>query len=204
MDDLEFVQGCVKRDKPAWEEFLKRYSRLIYNYIYSVLRTKGTHQFNPDDVNELFQDIFVSLTKDDFKKLRSFKARNGCSLASWLRQVTINFTIDYLRKVKPTISLDEEIDDNFSLKDILVDDAPFIKDTLTQQEKLENLKDCIEKLDSHDKYFLELHINQGLKLEELKEILKLSRGAVDMQKARIIARLRECFKSKGFDLSREE
>lgn len=201
MDDLEFVRRCVKRDRSSWEEFLKRYSRLIYNYIYSVLRTKGTYQFNPNDVNDLFQEIFVSLTKDDFKKLKSFKAINGCSLASWLRQVTINFTIDYLRKVKPTISLDEEIDEDFSLKDILVDDAPFIKDTLTQQEKLVNLKDCIEKLDSHDKYFLELHINQGLKLEELKEILKLSRGAVDMQKARIIARLRECFKSKGFLLT---
>ena len=201
MDDLEFVQRCVKRDRSSWDEFLKRYSRLIYNYIYSVLRTKGTNQFNQDDVNDLFQEVFVSLTKDDFKKLSSFKARNGCSLASWLRQVTINFTIDYLRKVKPTVSLDEEIDDNFSLKDILVDDAPFIKDTLTRQEKLENLKDCIEKLEPQDKYFLELHINQGLKLEELKGILKLSRGAVDMQKARIIARLRECFKSKGFVLT---
>ncbi len=197
MDDLEFVQRCVKGDRSSWDEFLKRYSRLIYNYIYSVLKTKGTRQFNPDDINDLFQEIFVSLTKDDFKKLRSFKARNGCSLASWLRQVTINFTIDYLRKTKPVVSIDEEIGEDFSLKDILVDATISVKDRLSREEKFQNLKECIEGLESRDKYFLELYISRELKLEELREVLRLSRGAVDMQKARIIERLKECFKNKG-------
>jgi len=199
MNDLEFVQRCVKGDKKAWDEFLKQYSRLIYSYIHSVLNTKGV-KFTQDNIQDVFQEIFCSLIKDNFRKLNTFKARNGCSLASWLRQVTINFTIDYLRKTKPTVSIDEETDDGFSLKEILVNGSELASDTLSREERLKSLQECIDRLNNADKYFLELHINQGIKLEELKDHLRLSRGAIDMHKSRIIDRLRECFKSKGFKL----
>lgn len=199
MDDLEFVQRCVKKDKQSWNEFVDKYSHLIYNYIHSVLKIKGSILLK-EDINDLFQEIFLSLTKDNFKKLRSFKARNGCSLASWLRQVTVNHTIDYIRKSKPFISIDEETDDDFSLKEILADDSPPVTDTLADEERLTHLKDCIDRLGNGDKYFLELHINRSFSLEELKDIFRISRGAIDMRKSRIIERLKECFKSKGFVL----
>ena len=108
MDDLEFVQRCVSSDKPAWDEFVERYSRLIYNYIHSVFRIKGINLSHQDNINDIFQSILLSLVKDNFKKLKSFRGKNGCTLASWLRQVTINFTLDYLRSLKTDISLDEE------------------------------------------------------------------------------------------------
>ncbi len=201
MNDLEFVHRRVKGGKRAWDEFVEKYSSLIYNYIHSVLKIKG-HTFTQENINDLFQEIFLSLVKDNFKKLSSFKAKNGCSLASWLRQVTINFTIDYLRKIrKPLVSIDEETGDDFSLAEILSSNSPSAADTLSQEESLAHLKDCIDKLDIDDKYFLELHLNRGLGLEELKDYFKISRGAIDMRKSRIVERLRECFKSKGFVLS---
>lgn len=199
MDDLKFVQRCVRRDKLALDEFIDKYSRLIYNYIYSVLKVKGSIA-TEETVGELFQEIFLFLVKDNFKKLKSFKAKNGCSLASWLRQITVNFTIDYFRKFKPTVSIDEENDEELSLKEILADNAPSIADTLGENERLKYLKDCIKELQKDDKYFLELHINRGLSLEDLKDHFRVSRGAIDMRKARLIERLRDCFKSKGFPL----
>jgi RNA polymerase sigma-70 factor (ECF subfamily) len=200
MDDLGFVQSCVNGDKKSWDEFVDRYSRLVYNYIHSTLALKGTNQFKPDSINDLFQEIFLSLVKDNFKKLRSFKAKNGCSLASWLRQIAINSTIDYMRRHKPTLSLDQESEENFSLKDIIANDSISAKDMLTDEEKLESLKDCIEKLDIDERYFLELHINRDLALEDIKDMLGISRGAADMRKSRIIDKLKRCFKSKGFML----
>jgi RNA polymerase sigma factor (sigma-70 family) len=200
MDDLEFVQRCVKADKKAWDEFVDKYSSLIYNYIHSVLRVKGV-VFSQDAINDIFQEILLSLIKDNFRKLSSFKARNKCSLATWLRQVTVNFTIDHIRKIRPTVSIDEETDEDFSLMDILASDSSSAADTLSDEEKSDNLKDCIDKLGLEDKYFLELHIHRGLSLEELKAFLKISRAAVDMRKSRIIERLKECFKGKGFILS---
>ena len=203
MNDLEFVRRCVKGDKRAWNEFVERYSSLIYNYIHSVLKIKGRTPAE-DNVNDLFQEIFLSLAKDNFKKLSSFQARNGCSLASWLRQVTVNFTIDYIRKLKPLVSIDAETDDGFSLAEILMSNSPSVTDVLSQEERFTHLKDCIDKLALDDKYFLELHIHRGLGIEELKAWFKISRPALDMRKSRIIERLRDCFKRKGFVLSHEK
>jgi len=199
MDDLEFVQGCLKGDKQTWIEFLSRYSRLIYNYIYSVLAVKGRN-FSSDQVEDIFQDIFHALIKDNYKKLSTYRARNGCSLASWLRQVTVNFTIDYLRRLKPSVSIDIETEEGFSLKDTLADLSPEAGDFLSRQDKLKTLYECIDLLDSGEQYFMELFLGQGLNLEQIKEHLKLNRGAVDMRKSRIFQKLQECFKRKGFGL----
>jgi RNA polymerase sigma-70 factor (ECF subfamily) len=199
MDDLEFVQSCVEGDKQTWDEFIVKYSRLIYSYIYSVFKTNNTHNLTPDTANDLFQDIILSLIKDNFQKLRSFKGKNGCSLASWLRQVTINSTIDYIRRLKPVVSIDGDNDD-LSLKDMLPDNSPSAVDKFTLKEKIFRLKECIKILDTDDKYFLELHMNRGLSLEKLKDYLKISRGAIDMRKLRIVERLRDCFRLKGFAL----
>jgi RNA polymerase sigma factor (sigma-70 family) len=202
MTDLEFVQRCVTGDKLAWNQFVDKYSRLIYKYIHSVLNSTGNEAaFSQDNISDLFQEIFLSLIEDDFRKLKSFQGKNGCSLASWLRQIAINRTIDYMRQLRPLVSIDAENNEvGSSLKEVLADDAINLADALVTQERLVQLKDCIDSLNTEDKYFLELYINQGLGLEKLKDILRLERGAVDMRKSRIIDRLKECFKSKGFML----
>lgn len=200
MNDLDFVKKCTKGDKGAWDEFITKYSRLIYNYIHSILKVKSIDYLTSDSINDLFQEIFLLLLKDNFKKLRSFKAKNGCSLASWLRQVTVNATIDYVRKIRPMSTIDEDIYEGISLKDVLTSQDESSDKLLWKKEKLMNLKECIEKLGREDQYFLELHLNQGVALEELRDYFELSRGAVDMRRARIIDKLKECFKGKGFDI----
>lgn len=201
MDDLEFVQRCVEGDKLAWDEFVDKYSNLIYRYIHSALQSKGADLSSPDTMHDLFQDFFLLLTKDNFKKLKKFKGKNGCSLASWLRQVTVNYMIDYLRLLKPVVSLEERSESGKSLKESIVDNSLSPSEELIEKDSLEQLMDCIRILDTEDKYFLELYIERGLSLKELEYLLRISRGAVDMRKARIIGRLRDCFKSKGFELN---
>lgn len=204
MNDLEFVQRCIQRDSRAWEEFIDKYSRLIYNYIYCVLKQKNSSLATEDTTNDIFQELFLSLTKDNFKKLKSFEAKNKCSLASWLRQVTINYSIDYVRKIKSELSLDQEAADDVFLRDTLIDNTDSALTNLTLQEKLGYLEECIDTLDTDEKYFLELHVNKEVSLEILKHIFKISRGAIDMRKSRIIDRLRNCFRTKGFVFLKED
>ncbi|MDD5129888.1 MAG: sigma-70 family RNA polymerase sigma factor [Candidatus Omnitrophica bacterium] len=197
MNDLELLQSCLKGQKQAWAEFLLRYSRLIYNYIHSVLSIKG-RAASAEQVDDIFQEIFHSLIKDNCKKLASYRGKNGCSLASWLRQVTINFTIDYLRKLKPISSIDVQDEDGFSLSDSLADLSPGAVEFLNDQDKRKTLTECIGLLESEEQYFLELLLNQGLTLDEIKDSFKINRGAVDMRKSRILEKLQDCFKKKGF------
>ena len=197
MDDLKFVQGCLKGNKQSWSEFLSRYCRLIYNYIYSVLAVKG-YSPSPEQVEDIFQEIFHTLIKDNYKKLATYQAKNGCSLASWLRQVTINFTIDYLRKLKPVVSIDAQDEEGFSLADTLQDLSAGAAEFLKDQDRRKTLQECIGLLEADEQYFLELLLNQELTLDEIKDCLKINRGAADMRKARILQKLTNCFKKKGF------
>lgn len=197
MDDLAFVHRFVKGEIPAREEFHKRYSRLIYNYILHVITVKGLKDYH-DYIDDIYQGFFVFILEDDFRRLKAFKARNGCTFATWLRQLTINFTRDYLRRLKFAVSLDSETDEALSLKAFLEDDSLSVTDIISMEERIKVLDYCIELLSQEDKYFVELNFNQRISLEVLKDFFKVSRGAVDMHRARIVKRLRECFKSKGF------
>ena len=197
MDDLKLVQSCLKKDQQSWAEFILRYSRLIYNYIHSVLSVKG-RTLSPEQIEDIFQELFHTLIKDNYKKLSTYQGINGCSLASWLRKVTINFTIDYLRKLKPAVSLDQEDEEGFVLKDALKDFSPGAKELLSQEDRRKTLQDCIDLLEINEQYFLELYLNQRIALDEIKAHLKISRGALDMRKGRIFQKLQECFKKKGF------
>ena len=115
MSDLEFAQSCVEGDKQSWIEFLSRYSHLIYNYIYSVLAVKGRN-FSSDQVEDIYQEIFHALIKDNYKKLSTYQGKNNCSLASWLRQVTINFSIVYLRRLNLLFLLMQKMKEVFHFK----------------------------------------------------------------------------------------
>jgi RNA polymerase sigma factor (sigma-70 family) len=197
MNDLELLQSCLKGDKQAWAEFILRFSRLIYNYILSVLSANG-QAVSPEQLEDIFQEILHSLIKDNYKKLSTYRGKNGCSLASWLRQVSVNYTIDYLRKLRPLSSLDASNEEGFSLSDTLVDQSPDAMQLLSDRDKRQALAECIDRLDPDEQYFLELFLNQGLTLEEIREHFKIDRGAVDMRKGRILHKLHECFKKKGF------
>jgi len=138
MDDLAFVQSCIRQEPFAWDEFVEKYSRLIYSYIHKVLRSKGIAA-SESYAGDICQELFSSLIKDDFKKLKTFRAQNGCSLASWLRQVTVNFSIDYTRRMKPAVSLDQDEEGRGPLKNILAGSAVSALDTLIGKEKISGL-----------------------------------------------------------------
>ena len=198
MDDPELLQSCIRGDKQAWNLFVDTYSRLVYKYIYSTFKARGRNLPDEDQLSDIFQEIFLSLIKDNFRKLRSFRGRNGCTLASWLRQVVINATLDYMRKERLIIPLQElSPEDEISLAQMLEEGSSVSANKAVLKEKFSGLTDCIQGLETDEKYFLGMHLDMGLTLEELREYFKLTRGAIDMRKARIVDRLKECFKSKG-------
>ncbi len=192
------LRGCIKGEKQAWNLFVDTYSRLVYNYIYSTFKARGKDLPAEDRLSDIFQEIFLSLIKDHFRKLRSFRGKNGCTLASWLRQVAINATLDYMRRERLSIHVqDLPPDEENSLAQMLENGSSASSNKASLKEKFSGLTDCIQRLETDEKYFLGMHLDMGLTLEELRGYFKLTRGAIDMRKARIVNRLKECFKSKG-------
>lgn len=140
-DEQELLSRCFERDQAAWSEFVQRYAGLIYHTIKrtSALRRAETPQ---DFVDDLFQDIFLSLVKDDFAELRRFRGDHGCTLASWLRMIAARRTIDYLRTAKFPAELLEEPLENHPVE---------TQERLLDNEQSQLLAKVIEDLPSHEK-----------------------------------------------------
>ena len=199
MDELEFVRRISCRDKNAWSQFVDRYSRLIYSYIFRTSRSIGV-VFTPEDAQDLCHEIFLLLAENDFAKLKTFQARNGCRLATWLRQVTVNYVISYLRKSKPLLSLDEENSTGSSLHEFLQSNLKSARQNLVDDELFLELKDCMLKLNPDELRLMELAYYQQATSRELELIFRLKRSALDMRKSRATAKLRDCMQGKGFML----
>lgn len=196
MDELEFIRKCADLDKDSWKEFLRKYSRLIYSYIYSVI--KDYPRLDADNLSEdVFQELIAALIKDNSRRLRSFKGLNGCSFASWIRLVTINFTRTFVEKQRYLTILDED-KNGLSGKDSIPDESISADEAALYREHAANLKECVDALGTDDRFLVQLHIDHGTSLESIRKVLNISRSAIDMRKNRLIKKLQDCFKTRGF------
>jgi RNA polymerase sigma-70 factor (ECF subfamily) len=178
------LAGCIRGDKASWDAFVQQYSALVYH---TIRKTFALYHARVKDtvVDDLFQEFFVAILRDNFKKLRDFRGERGCTLASWLRLVTVRLTIDFLRRDRPLPN------------DVMVEfDCPSAPlDLLVAKEEERRLSCAIEQLSPRDRLFMELCYRQGASAEDIAGILKMSVNAVYTQKSRLLAKLRESLKS---------
>ena len=73
-------------------------------------------------------------------------------------------------------------------------------DKMYSAEVMGKLKDCVDALSLKDKLFIELFFEKKLGFEQLKVLFDSSRASIDMRKARVIEKLRKCFKRKNIPL----
>jgi RNA polymerase sigma factor (sigma-70 family) len=87
------LDELLRGEKGAWEAFVRRYAGLVVAAVRSVAREAG-------DVEDLAQEVFLRLCKDDFRLLRSFDpARAG--LSTWITIVARSTARDALRRFRP-------------------------------------------------------------------------------------------------------
>lgn len=82
--------ALLNGDRAAWKGFVRRYGGLIVAAVRAIAPTYG-------DVEDMTQEVFVRLCKDDFRLLRNYDpARAG--LSTWLTIVARSTARDALRR----------------------------------------------------------------------------------------------------------
>jgi RNA polymerase sigma-70 factor (ECF subfamily) len=185
--EKSLLAGCISGDKASWDGFAVQYSALVYHTIkkaFAVCRT----QVSSDLIEDLFQEIFLSLIKDDFLQLRRFRGDHGCTLASWLRMIATRRTIDHLRRSnKPPILLETGI------LNLAADESKEER----PDDQLQLLTQAIAKLQPRERILVDLVFRRNLPPQDVASILHISVGAVYTQKSRILAKLREMLEKSG-------
>ena len=179
------LAGCLKGDKAAWDAFVLQYSSLVFHTIKRTL-VRYHAELRDDEIEDLHQEFFVAIVRDDYKKLRQFRGDKGCSLASWLRVIAARLTIDFLRNRGPM---------SVEVTDAVTQDDPDAGGALISAEQERLLADAIQTLSPRDRILIDLAYRQGLPPEEIAAILKTSVGAVYTQKSRVLDKLRDALRN---------
>jgi len=187
--DRQILKRCITGEKKAREEFVIRFSNPIYQCIQFTLKAKHI-PFSRQDLEDLHNTVFLNLFNKRCNKLRQYKGKNGCSVFSWIRLITVRTVIDHLRKAGRDVIARPKEEFNFDNLPGLIHDG---YDPLARMEKADQkdlLLKGIESLRPRDRLFLQLHCLRGVSIQKVAEMLKLSENNAYSLKHRAIDRLK--------------
>jgi RNA polymerase sigma-70 factor (ECF subfamily) len=197
LSDADLLKACLDDEREAWQAFVIRFSKLIYHSLYRTFKAKN-FSFDFQVADDLYQEVFLSLVKDKCKKLRQFKGKNNCSLASWLRMIAARTAIDFTRSHKSHLPLESDFPDGDDLIDTLSNGRELPDKSIEKLEWYQLLRKLIEDFSPKDRYFFELCYNQELPDNEIAQILNLSIDVVYMKKNRIKNKLKAIINRKKY------
>ena len=188
-ENRELLSKCFSGDRKSLENFIRRFSSPVYKSVQYTLMTKQV-SFSKQDLEDLHHTVFVKLFERRFAKLRQYKGKNGCSLISWIRVITVRTVLDHLRKKgydtmgwqKRRIPLDQLPELRFNGFEI--------ENRLETIELNRLLRICIERLSPRDRLLMKLHFYQGFPLSEVAEIMQLTANNTYTLKHRAVQRLK--------------
>ena len=145
----EIRQGNTNKLNALYEN----YNKLIYGIAFSVLKNK-------EDSEDIVQIVFMKIFQIDKNKLPTINE------ASWLYSLTKNETINYLRKKKQEINLDEIYyisEEDKELNKIIDNDS---------------YNRLIAKLDKQGQEIISLKILSNMSFREISLLLNIPMGTV--------------------------
>jgi len=196
IDEKALLARIRKGERAAWDELVDGYGRLIYYAIQRTLEMKGIRR-NQDEVQDIFQSIFVHLAEDKGRRLLSYSGKHKCTLASWIRMITVNYTIDMIRRqAKYSYHVDFEETDSEEFEKSWFNGHKTPDDSLMEKEKENQVVRCLSELDKEDRTFLELFL-KGMTPKELAKLYRVSAGNIYSRYNRLKEKLKKAAQIKG-------
>jgi len=152
--DQEIIRQITEENKDLFSEVIERYQKPLFRYIYRL------GHFSSDECEDILQETFIKV----YKNLRAFDLKRKFS--SWIYRIAHNETINYIKKRKKEVSLEEN---NFD--EVLPDNTDLFQE-LEVKEKFKKVKKEIYKLEIKYREVLILRYFQQKSYEEISDILR--------------------------------
>ena len=156
--DTELVELAQRGEGPAFDELVSRYQKKVTHLVYRYVN-------DTDVAMDLVQDIFFKI----FRNLVNFKGQSKFS--SWLFRIAVNDCVDHLRrlKVRKEHSLDRFREFGFDVPD--VSEEGDVEAQLVNTETRERVRSAMSCLPENQRTVIVMKVYQGMKFEEMAEIL---------------------------------
>jgi RNA polymerase sigma-70 factor (ECF subfamily) len=171
----------------AYDEQGRELQDAVLRCLMSFRRNALRYLSNVADAEDAVQDALLSA----YKHLDQF--RGQAQMSTWLTAIVTNCARMQLRKRPRAIhrSLDEAVgrDREYSLSEVLADDAPNPEDKCRQSELHSRLMQFVEQLSPALQTTYQLRELEGLSISQTAQILGLAEGTIKAQLARARAKL---------------
>lgn len=95
----ELVRACLETGSEAdWAAFVERFQPLIASSVSKVIRRYGS--FSPSLADDLVQDCFLRLCRDNCRCLREFKAQHEEAIFGYIKVIATSVALDHFRARK--------------------------------------------------------------------------------------------------------
>lgn len=170
-DERQLVRRAKRGDHKAFRTLMERYRRKVYSIAYGMVR-------DPEAALDISQEVFIKV----HRYLGSFQGSS--SFYTWLYRISINLSIDYLRKQGRHEAVDyddmllrrEPDDAEAMVMPTMLDVDP--QKALDRRELGRQLAKAFEKLSEKHRAVLLLREVEGLSYEEIAKVLKIHKGTV--------------------------
>ncbi len=188
LDEKAILVGCCTGERRDQETFIHQYSNLVYNTVLQTYRAKNI-AYQSHELDDLHNTVFLRLLDNQCRRLRQYKGKNGCSLASWIRMITVRTVIDHLRQSKDALSQSWKLDDIEGLHRIQAEN-PDPCQLLDEARQWDLIKQGLDTLTPRDRLFLKLHCLEGAPIQDVAGIMNISENNAYSVKHRAIKRLK--------------
>lgn len=164
VSDAGFQKVYKKNKHQGLEILYERYKKYVYTLAY---RYAG----NKEDALDLTQEVFVSI----FKSLDNFKEE--LSILPWVKRITVNKCLNFVRDRKEALSLNQTIDDGSEMQDLIR--SPETTESKVQYlDTKQALDAAIIKLPPEERMAVILRHMKGMKYEDIARTMDVPLGTL--------------------------
>ena len=174
----ELIDACRIGDRKAQFEIYKRYYKAMYNTSLRIVNDSA-------EAEDIMQESFL----DAFQRLDSYTGEG--SFGSWLKRIVINRSLDFLRKLKDTISIDEGDFDITDVEEVNIEEEILFR--------VAEIKLAISQLTEDYRVVLSLFLLEGYDHEEISSILNISNQLSRTRYSRARAKLLDLLKKNSIN-----
>ena len=177
-DDRRLIAECLGGRRDAFGELVARYQARLYN---AAARLVG----NPEDAADVVQDAFLNA----YQSLHSFKG--DAEFFTWLYRIAFNTAISQKRKKRAVVSLDGKGGSDPTREP--TDESEYVRPgaELERTEDEARLRDALSRLSTEHRDVLVMKDLDGLKYEEMADVLGVPVGTVRSRLHRARLELRD-------------
>ncbi|MBN1905537.1 MAG: RNA polymerase sigma factor [Deltaproteobacteria bacterium] len=181
-DEERLLSDLKNQDEKAYKKLVSLYQAKLKNVAYGIT-------LDAEESTDIIQDVFLKA----YMGIERFKGES--SLYTWLRRITINESLNWVRKWKRRFRWQHQsIDQEDGWGPELVSDEAGPEKSLSNRQTSDLLKKGLDSLPEKARAILVLKEVEGLSYDEIGELMGINKGTVSSRIFYAREKLRESLK----------